>query len=53
MAEKKQPPFHKLELRPESENTFSLVLDNKVVLKGITRENILDAISRAENGKLK
>jgi len=53
MSERKDPPFHKLELRPESKNKFSLILDDKVVMRGITREKILDVISRAEKGEFK
>ena len=49
--EAKKPPFEKLELRPESEEKFSLVLNGKIVLRGITRDQILDVISRAEKGE--
>ena len=50
MKEKK-PPFEKLELRPESAEKFSLVLNGKIVLRGVTRDQILDVISRAEKGE--
>lgn len=48
----KEPPFEKLELRQESADKFSLVLNGKIVMRGITRDRILEVIEKAEKGEI-